>query len=341
MNDTQITPTAEQVDAIATAANSCTSKRGVVDWSAFAAMLLCDRFLFAPAEGHNNPPSPIDPEKLIDPDALPALLEENYPALIERGKELQAAIERWKGLFLLPRPEGWPAGKAWPEQYALPDDAANNKTSDFLRQLGSFAGGPLDSQSRPPARGEVNEAREKVKRAPFDACRVIDGWFNGLRADICAAASVMDRAQTVYLRKKVEDERIERERLAAVEAERARQAAEEAKASGGDEEKVVEAIRAEETADNAARAAQAPRADLARSTSAAGTTTGLRSNWTVEVVDLAALIKAVAEGKAPSNFLMENMSVMKATVKAEKGARQYPGLRVIDDAKASRTGRTA
>lgn len=285
--------------------------------------------------GANNPPpeARILPERLIDVDALPALLVANYGPLIERGKELDAGAARWVEQHAVPKPADWPETKPWPLQVVITDDADNNRTADFLRQIATYAGG------RSAASGEVDEARQKVKRAPFDACKVIDATFNSWRDPIRASAALMDNAQTAYLRKKADDERRDRERLAAIAAREAAAALEALKTSGGDDEAMATAIRAEETAIQAERAVEAPRADLVRSTSAAGTTTGLRANWTFRTLNLLDLVKAVAEGKAPIDFLTTSDSVIRASIKA--GRRECAGLEIFNDERAARTGRTS
>lgn len=286
---------------------------------------------FGPKGNSPPPEARILPERLIDVDALPALLEANYGPLIARGQELDAGADRWIAQHTIPAPADWPAGKPWPLQVAIASDADNNRTADFLRQIATYAGG------RSAASGEVDEARTKVKRAPFDACKVIDATFNSWRDPIRSKAAMMDNAQTAYLRKKADDERRERDRLAKIAADEAAAALEALKASDGDDEAMAEAIRAEETAVQAERAAEAPRSELVRTTSAQGTTTGLRSNWTFKVVDMAALVKAVAEGKAPIDFLTTSDTVIRASIKA--GRRECGGLEIFNDERAARTGR--
>lgn len=285
--------------------------------------------------GGNSPPAEarILPERLIDVDALPALLSANYGPLIERGRELEAGAERWIAQHAVPAPEGWPAGKPWPVQVIITDDADNNWTADFLRQIATYAGG------RSAASGEVDEVRQKIKRAPFDACKVIDATCNGWREPIRAHAVLMDNAQTAYLRKKADDARREAQRLADIKAAEAAAALAALQTSGGDEEAMAHAIRTEEAAVVAERHAEAPRTELARTTSAHGTTISLRANWTFRVSDFAALVKAVAEGKAPIDFLTTNDSVIRATIKA--GRRECAGLEIINDERAARTGRTS
>ena len=52
-----------------------------------------------------------------------------------------------------------------------------------------------------------------------------------------------------------------------------------------------------------------------------------RENWSAEVIDLMSLVKAVAEGKAPLNFLQANQTVLNSQAKATKDAMQFPGVK--------------
>ena len=285
--------------------------------------------------GHNRPPGDLMPEKLIDPDALPALFEANYPALIKRSEELAAGIARWKALHLVPKPDDWPEGKAWPARYQITGDDMNNRLSDFLRQIASFAGG------KSAASGEVDEARSRVKKPILDSAKVTDAWFNNLRDDIRSDVVIMDRAQTDYLRDKQRKEQDRRDADAAAAIEEANRKAEQARAAGGTDAAVEEAVVAEAKADAAVRAAEAPVTDQTRTRSAAGTTTSLVEKWTWKLVDIAELAKAVVAGKAPSMFLTTNDSVIGAAVRPKNGLRECPGLVIEVESSARRSGRTS
>lgn len=285
--------------------------------------------------GGNNPPPDLVPEKLVDPDVLPDLFAKNYPAMVERGKELEAAIGRWKALHLVPRPADWPEGKAWPERYAVPDDVDNGKTSNFVRLLTSFAGG------KSAASGEVNEARERVKGPIIAAGKTVDGWFGSLRDSIRTDMLLMDRAQIEYLQAKAAAEQRKRDADAAAALELANRKAAEAAASGGDDEKVEEAIQAEAKADDAVRGAEQTPTEMTRQRTAEGTTTSLGGKWVAKVVDLMVLVKAVAENRAPLEFLSADASFITRAVQAKKGTISYPGIEISQEAKLNRSGRTS
>ena len=287
--------------------------------------------------GGNAPPPDLVPEKLIDPDALPALFEANYWRLMERRSELEAGMERWKVLHLVPRPDDWPEGKAWPERYAIPpkDEADFNKTSDMLRVVASFAGG------KSPASGEVNEARERVKKPILDAGKVTDNWFNLLREPLRAAILVMDRAQADFLVEKREVEQRRRDSEAAAALEEANRLAEAARVSGGDETVVERAVQAEAEAAAAVQAAEAPITDMTRTKSAAGSVTSLVEKWTFRVVDIVALCRAVVDNKVPAMFVKADDAVIGPMVRKKGGLRECPGLAIEAETTTHRTGRTA
>lgn len=285
--------------------------------------------------GGNAPPVELIPEKLIDPDALVPLFEENYAPLMQRGAELSAAIARWKTLHLVPKPADWPEGKAWPARYAIPDDQDNGKTSNFVRLLTSFAGG------KSAASGEVDEARQKVKAPVIAAGKVVDGWFGTLRDGIRSDMLLIDRAQIEYMQALARKEQDRRDAEAAAAIEEANRKAEAARLAGGADEAVQQAVVAEEQAEAAVKAAEAPVADMTRTRTAEGTTTSLGGKWVWRLVDILELAKAVVAGKAPSMFLTTNDSVIGAAVRPANGMHECPGLEISQEAKLNRGGRTA
>ena len=58
--------------------------------------------------------------------------------------------------------------------------------------------------------------------------------------------------------------------------------------------------------------------------------------WKAEVVDLKALIKAVAEGKVPLAALQVNLSFLGSQARTLKGEMNYPGVRVYEDRQVGR-----
>lgn len=57
----------------------------------------------------------------------------------------------------------------------------------------------------------------------------------------------------------------------------------------------------------------------------------LRDNWKAEVVDLMALVKAVAAGRAPISFLQANMKALNDQASSTKDIRKFDGVRFYND----------
>jgi hypothetical protein len=97
------------------------------------------------------------------------------------------------------------------------------------------------------------------------------------------------------------------------------------------------AVEAADRSEQAERTVTASATDLSRTRGAMGSVASLRANWTFRVDDLMELVKAVAEGRAPLNYLCVNDAVLKPLVKLKEeqgGIRNVPGLTIYNDAKA-------
>lgn len=64
----------------------------------------------------------------------------------------------------------------------------------------------------------------------------------------------------------------------------------------------------------------------------------LKSIWSAEVTDLMALVKAVAEGKAPISFLLPNQVALNQQAKASMDSIEYPGVKFKETKSLSSTG---
>lgn len=290
--------------------------------------------------GGNHPPEPtkdeqllaIDPEQLLVCDVadLATLFALQYPALVERSAELQDGIERWRAAH---------------KDGALPlaDDTENNALSDFMRQLRDFAGDD----------GEVETARKKVKRAIFDAGKIIDAWFGDLRTPIMVAhgparhamVGTLQYAQTAYLVAKEAAARAERERIAREAADAARKQADEAARLAGEganaaavDASIGVALVAEERAAAMTEDAQVSAADLVRSRSALGTTTSLQGTWDFAVTDLKALCAAIGRGDVPVTFVTVVPQAIRQSIRSKHTPlRQCPGLTIAIEHSARRS----
>jgi hypothetical protein len=110
-------------------------------------------------------------------------------------------------------------------------------------------------------------------------------------------------------KRQAEAKRIEEEKLLAIAADLS-----EAGLEREADAMIAEPVRVE------ARAVEAPKAE--------GVT--FRENWQWEVTDLAALVRAVAEAKAPADAVTVNGPVVTKLVKALKANANLPGVRVWD-----------
>ncbi len=248
--------------------------------------------------GHNQPPEPIDPENLIDYEGLPALLAANYAPLEERKGELLGLAVEWQKQHVGER------------GLAIRDDADQAATSDVVAQLDTF----LKDET-----GEVDAARRRVKKGPWEATKRIDAFFKALAEPVAGLRGAIAEAQNAYTRAQV----ARAQQLAAEEAERRRQEEEAAKPKVG-------GLFNFDDEEPAAPAAPLPAAP-APLTSDIGTTTFARGTWKAELTDLKALAQAVLDGKQPASFIMPNWPVINASVKGKQGIRDCPGLRIFQE----------
>lgn len=63
--------------------------------------------------------------------------------------------------------------------------------------------------------------------------------------------------------------------------------------------------------------------------------TSYRENWQAEVVDFAALVQAVKDGKVAAEVLQPNLQVLRVMAKAAKGKMEIPGVRMWDEGTVS------
>lgn len=169
-------------------------------------------------------------------------------------------------------------------------------------------------------RKSITSPLDQAKKAVMDLFRPIETKLdNGIRHVDSLLVDYTDKQEKIRreaeekLRKEAEEkERKERERL----EERAKKAADK-----GNEEK------AEELWQKAAEV-QVVAPTLAPTYQKAP---GLsyREDWSAEVVDLMALVKAVAAGKAPVNFLTANTTVLNAQARATKNSLSFDGVKFV------------
>ena len=190
----------------------------------------------------------------------------------------------------------------------IADDATAGKVADFVKQI-------MDC-------GKDAKAGHKTEKEPhLNAGRAVDGFFNAIIGKLDEVKRLIEARETKYRSAKAEKARCEAEKLAKLEREEAERLA----AAATTEQDLDTAMAHEAAANEAAAIAAAKPADLSRIRSEHGTVSGLRSNWTFEVKDFAAV---------PDQFKMLNEPAVRAMIRA--GTRDIPGLRVYEEQKIAR-----
>ena len=151
------------------------------------------------------------------------------------------------------------------------------------------------------AAGALDETRTRIKKPVLHAQRLIDGGAKALSDRVASAVREVEARVTAYLKVK------EAEARAALEAEEAARAVDEADIT------LAVLNQAEE----------ATALELTRTRGVGGALTALKAAWTYEVEDIT---------KVPVAYLQVNDAAVRAAIK--QGAREVPGLRIWNDAKA-------
>lgn len=196
----------------------------------------------------------------------------------------------------------------------------------------------------------INELRLSLTR-PIDEAkkRIMDLFTPAIERYTQAERTIKD-AMLVYdneqerIRKQKEAEarkaREEQERQAR-EAARAAEEAARAARIAAQEEKNAEAKKAAEEAARQAEQAAAQKAAEQQAIVAAPVLVAdtkpkvkgvsRRSTYSAEIVDMLALVKAVAEGKQPIELLQPDMKVINGMARSLKHALDIPGVKVVEN----------
>jgi len=180
-------------------------------------------------------------------------------------------------------------------------------------------------------RKAIEEERFKITRPLDEAKKRAMEWFKPAIEKLQTAEAIVRRKLTGFL------EEEERQRKAAEakaaeaarkEAERLAKRAETAEAKG----KVEEAAVLRELADAPAPVIAAPATRVSGISS--------RENWSAQVTDKAALVKAAAENPAYLAYLEPDMKSLNALARAQKNALAIPGVKAVNQAGLSVRGRS-
>jgi hypothetical protein len=241
------------------------------------------------------------------PSAVQEWLADTNQSLISRRDEILAGAARFAQQY----PNGVPS-------------------EEVLGRVGDFAGGKGIMGTFLRECGN----RRTTEKAPFlEGGRAVDGFFAGLSEPVERVQAHM-RAQATAYSVKLEAERreaarIEAERLAA-EAALAQDRAIETM----DEQDLDHAAEVSQEAQDAQALAEAKASELSRVRGELGTVVSLRVSWKPDFdkSSLMTLVKAVAEGRAPLEYLTWNATRIGYAIRSEK-VRSIPGV-VIEEIKA-------
>lgn len=177
-----------------------------------------------------------------------------------------------------------------------------------------------------------NELRDQTKRPHLDAGRVIDTWFKALEKRMTDLQAALEKRGKLYLDKKRAAEAARRraeEAKQREEAERLQQEAARAAAAGQADQAAIAAAAAAEAESHAERESVPVRAaDLARTTTTAGTAT-LGEVWCFEIADFD---KIDLNALRPYLKRDDIEKAIRAFVRA--GRRELAGVRIYQDTRA-------
>lgn len=266
--------------------------------------------------GDNNPPEPMTLKTGID---LLDQLHETNPELRTRIEELMAAAGRADALL------------------PIDSDEKAGKVATFLKLVKACAG--------------FGDERRLAASLPYrDATDAVNGWFARTLKPLLDKRDQFARLNETFLNEK--DARLRREAAERARAQREEAAARAREAQQAREAEAAAARAAQTAADEAARevakadAEEAQRrAEMAAAAAAQAqseataaeavvtakpselgavsgefASTGLKTTWDFEVVDLS---------KVPLAYLTVNESAVKQAIKGKHGQRAIPGLRIF------------
>lgn len=170
---------------------------------------------------------------------------------------------------------------------------------------------------------EIEQLRKTLKAPILEAGRKLDTFFKKPLNALVLAEKDYKRIMVDYQEKQ---ERLQREAEKKARDEHARQQQEA-------EELALKEIENgnDEKADQILSAAEAMPAPIVVTNKPTVEGISKRDNWKAEITDLSALVKAVAEGKAPMTMIQANTKTIGQMARALKGSVNYPGVRFYND----------
>jgi len=182
---------------------------------------------------------------------------------------------------------------------------------------------------------EQRKIREQAEREAAEAARREQARLAEEAAKAELAARAKREAEEAKAREKREAEeakaRVLEEQGRLEAAEQRRMAAEEEERRRLEAAQEAEAARLREAEAKRLAAATMPSAPVVHVDRPKVTGLSSRENWSAEVTDKMALVKAIAAGEAPLDLVQINTSVLNRLAKALKSALNYPGVRAVCD----------
>jgi len=169
---------------------------------------------------------------------------------------------------------------------------------------------------------EIKDFFAPLKEKAFAAHRALTAAENEKLAPLVEAERFAKGAMTTWQLEQEAAARVEQRRL----EEEARKRAEE--------EKLLDAIDAEQAGEPEAAErilAEPVLAPVVRIAPPVPQVAGIsmRETWSAEVVDMRALVRAVADGKVPMRALVVDTVFLNGQARALKGDMNYPGVRAV------------
>lgn len=190
-------------------------------------------------------------------------------------------------------------------------------------------------------RKKLDNAKGEEKRPHLDANTEIEGRYKPVLSVISDAAKALNRRLTAYIEAEEKKRREEAERIRKAAEEEQRKAAEAAAALAAAQEpdpfEQFDAEQAKKDAEAAkARADEAAKlaAERVRVASAEGNTraTSLKSTWSAEITDAAALVAHYANRQS---VIDAALSLANAEMRNTKGQAQIPGVKAHEERKVA------
>lgn len=238
--------------------------------------------------------------------AVQSWLADTQSALLRRRDEILAGAARF--------------AQAYPD--GIPNEEVQGRAADFASARGIM--GVFLKEADSQRTGE---------KAPYLAIgRVIDSFFKDKLTAPVEKVQHQIRGQMAIYASKLEAERREQARLEAERAAAEAAAAAEQAELTRDERDVQDAQDAAAMAAEAEALAEAKAAELSRTRGDLGTVVSLRVRQVVDydASNLMALVKAVAEGRAPLDYLQFNTTRINFAVRSEKKTN-IPGVVIREE----------